>query len=153
MFSSFKHSYDREMEDIMSVVKELIRTEENGKLSFGDYTLSEKTKKEDFQYEGDLMKVKTYKDITRLEKNGLVLYESVPGTSVNEFKETEDGVDFAVEGPGDAQITLGLAEDTSYNVFVAGKEIGMMKTNLGGKLAISVELAGMGETEVKVVKA
>ena len=36
---------------------------------------------------------------------------------------------------------------------VAGKEIGMMKTNLGGKLAISVELAGMGETEVKVVKA
>ena len=34
-----------------------------------------------------------------------------------------------------------------------GKEIGMMKTNLGGKLAISVELAGMGETEVKVVKA
>ena len=45
--SSFNHSFYRETEDIMSVVKELIRTEENGKLSFGDYTLAEKTKKED----------------------------------------------------------------------------------------------------------
>lgn len=29
----------------MSVVKELIREEKNGKLSFGDYTLTEKSKK------------------------------------------------------------------------------------------------------------
>lgn len=137
----------------MATVKELIRTEADGTLSFGDYSLSEKAKKEDFKHAGDIMKVKTYSDITRLEKNGLVLFESVPGTSVTGFCETAEGVAFKVEGPADAQITLGLSEDTEYNVSAAGKEIGTMKTNLGGKLAFSLELADAGEVEVKVEKA
>ena len=91
----------------MAVVKELIRTESNGSISFGDFTLNEKAKKEDFKHEGDIMKVKTYNEITRLEKNGMVLYESVPGTAVTGLKETEDSLEFSVEGPEDAQITLG----------------------------------------------
>ena len=105
---------------------------------------------EGFEYEGALLKVKTFNEITRLEKNGLVLYESVPGTAVNFLSETEDGMVFTVEGPEDAQITLGLAEDTEYDVVVAGKDAGKMKTNLGGKLSLSVELAGAGEIKVEV---
>ncbi len=136
----------------MAAVQELIRNEENGSLSFGDHTLSSKAKKEDFEHKGDLYKVKTYNEITKLEKNGLFVYESVPGTSVNDFSETADGISCLVEGDKDAQITLGLADDSEYEVFVGGNSAGKMKTNLGGKLSLSMELANEGEVELKVRK-
>ena len=41
----------------MAIVKELLRTEEDGRLSFGDYTLASKTKLDNFEFEGDLYKV------------------------------------------------------------------------------------------------
>ena len=69
------------------------------------------------------------------------------------FEETADGISFVVEGPEDAQITVGLAEDTEYEVIVAGADAGNMKTNLGGKLSLSVELAGAGEVAVEIKKA
>ena len=136
----------------MAVVEELLRTEENGTISFGDYTLDAKAKEEDYEHGGDLYKVKTYRKLTKLEKNGMFAYESEPGTSVLTFEETENGVSFLVEGDADAQITVGLEEDTEYCVSVDHKDIGTMKTNLSGKLSISVELANAGEIAVKMVK-
>ncbi|MBQ9549340.1 MAG: endosialidase [Lachnospiraceae bacterium] len=136
----------------MAAVKDLIISEDNGNISFGDHTLSSKAKKEDFPHSGDLYKVKTYNEITRLERNGIFVYESVPGTSVNNFCETGDGVSFDAEGNDDAQITLGLAEETEYEVFVNSESVGKMKTNLGGKLSVSVELSG-GQVHVEVKKA
>ena len=136
----------------MAIVKELLRAEEDGSVSFGDYTLTTKSKLEDFKHNGDLLKVKTFNEITRLEKNGMFLYESVPGTAVNNFVETEDGITFIVEGSEDAQITVGLAEDTEYEILVAGQDAGHMKTNLGGKLSLSVELKDSGEIEVAIRK-
>ena len=38
----------------MAVISELIRTEENGKLSFGDYTLAAKAKLDNFEKDGDI---------------------------------------------------------------------------------------------------
>lgn len=137
----------------MAVVSELLRSEANGAISFGNHKLDTKAKLEDYQHGGDLYKVKTYNTMTKLEKNGLFLYESVPGTSVNDFEEKEDGVSFVVEGGSDAQITIGLKDDTEYEVFVAGESAGKMSTGLGGKLNLSVELADMGEVAVKVVEA
>ena len=137
----------------MAAVSELLRSEENGALSFGNHKLAAKAKLEDYKHGGDLYKVKTYSTMTKLEKNGLFLYESVPGTSVNDFTETEEGVRFLVEGDSDAQITIGLKDDTEYEVFVAGESAGKMRTGLGGKLSLSVELMDMGEREVKVVEA
>ena len=137
----------------MAVVDELLRNETDGSISFGNHKLSSKAKLEDFKHEGDLLKVKTYKDITKLEKNGLFLYESVPGTSVLEFRENENGVEFIVEGDEDAQITLGLNDETEYEVFIAGKNMGTMKTGLGGKLSLSVDLEAVGEIPVKIVQA
>ena len=134
----------------MAVVEELIRPEADGAISFGNHKLTTKAKLEDFQYAGDLLKVKTYNEITKLEKNGMFLYESVPGTSVLNFKETENGVEFVVEGEKDAQITVGLTDETAYEVFVADKNVGTMKTGLGGKLSISVELEAAGEVNVKI---
>lgn len=134
----------------MAIVEQLIRSEENGAISFGNHKLEEKFKLDNFENSGDLYKVKTYKSMTKLEKNGMFLYESVPGTSVNVFFETANGVSFFAEGDADAQITVGLKDDTEYEVFVAGSPAGKMRTNLGGKLSVSLELAGMGEVAVKI---
>ena len=136
----------------MAVVEELLRSESDGTISFGNHKLTQKAKLEDFRHEGALLKVKTYNEITKLEKNGLFLYESVPGTSVLNFVEREDGVAFIVEGDEDAQITVGLADDKAYEVFVDGESRGAIKTGLGGKLSLSVELEAVGEVPVKIVQ-
>ena len=136
----------------MAVVEGLIRSEADGTLSFGNHMLKDKAKKEDFEHNGDLYKVKTYATMTKLEKNGMFAYESVPGTSVKHFEESQDGVDFLVEGAHDAQLTIGLQDETEYEVFVNGESVGKMNTNLGGKLNVSVELAGAGEVKVSVRK-
>ena len=136
----------------MAVVKELIRTEENGTISFGDYELAQKSKISDYQYQGDVYKVKTFKEITKLERNGMFVYESVPGTSVFELVQNGDSMSFAVEGPEDAQITVEMEADTEYEVLIEGNSTGKMKTNLGGKLSFSVELGAAARVEVKVVK-
>ena len=134
----------------MAVVEELLRSESDGAISFGNHKLEKKAKIEDFEHEGDMLKVKTYNEMTKLEKNGMFLYESVPGTSVLKFHENEKGVEFIAEGDEDAQITVGLMEDTEYEVIVGGESIGAMKTGLGGKLSLSVELEGVGEVSVKI---
>ena len=136
----------------MAVVAELLRSEADGSISFGNHSLAAKAKLEDFPHNGDLFKVKTFQTMTKLEKNGMFLYESVPGTSVNKLVESADGMSFLAEGNEDAQITLGLKEDTEYEVFVARASVGKMNTGMSGKLNLSVELAEAGEVEVKVVE-
>ena len=137
----------------MAVIKELIRTEANGTISFGDYSLDAKAKLDNFEQDGDLYKVKTFREITKLERNGMFVYESVPGTAVTELSVTEDGMTFQVEGTEDAEITLGLEEEKDYQVSVEGVSAGQMKTNLGGKLTISVELDPEKPVKVAVVRA
>lgn len=136
----------------MAAVTELIRTESDQSISFGNHLLREKSKKEGFESGGDQYKVKTFYEITKLERNGMFVYESVPGTSVEHFMEGENGVSFTVEGVEDAQLTLGLSDDTEYNVKVNGEDAGRVRTNLGGKLSVSVELAGAGEVKVEISK-
>ena len=136
----------------MAVVKELIRTEENGAISFGDYELAQKSKLSDYQHQGDMYKVKTFKEITKIERNGMFVYESVPGTAVFNLTQSEAQLDFHVEGPEDAQITLELAEETEYEIDIDGKSAGTMKTNLGGKLSLSVELEGADAVAIRVEK-
>lgn len=136
----------------MAAISELIRKEDNGSISFGDYTLSAKAKLDNFEYNGDVYKVKTFKEITKLERNGMFVYESVPGTAVSNYRENEKTVEFTVDGPEDAQITLGLEEDNEYEIAIDGESAGVMKTNLGGKLSLSVELQGAESVTIKVEK-
>lgn len=136
----------------MAVVKELIRTEENGTISFGDYELGRKSKLSDYQHQGDMYKVKTFREITKLERNGMFVYESVPGTSVFGLAQDDTSMSFSVEGAEDAQITVELEADTEYEVFLNGIDTGKMKTNLGGKLSFSAELGNAAKAEVKIVK-
>ena len=137
----------------MAIVEQLLRSEQDGTISFGNHKLEQKAKVEDYKHAGDLYKVKTYNTMTKLEKNGMILYESVPGTSVLNFSEQAEGVEFVVEGDGDAQITVGLNVETEYEVYINGETVGKMSTGLGGKLNLSVELVDAGEVSVKVVQA
>ena len=116
----------------MSAISELIRSEADGTISFGDYTLDAKAKLDNFGHQGDL-------------------YESVPGTAAYHLNATDTGISFSVEGPEDAQITLELEEETEYEITVDGASAGKMKTNLGGKLTVSVEL-GEKPVEVQIQK-
>lgn len=135
----------------MAAVKGLIKSEEDGTLSFGDYTLESKTKLDGFEHQGDLYKVKTFKEITKLERNGMFVYESVPGTAVEHLLVTEDSVTFKVSGPEDAQITLGLEADSDYTVYMNDVNVGDMTTNLSAKLILSAEL-DKENVSVKIVK-
>lgn len=137
----------------MSVIKDLICTEEDGTLSFGNYELAEKAKRSDYEHEGDLYKVKTFAEITKLEKNGMFVYESVPGTAVHGFKADENDVTFVVEGPENASITLELEPETEYKVHVDDVYVGKNKTNLGGKMSISVDLEEGRPVKVDVKRA
>ena len=125
----------------MSVIEKLICTQPDGSISFGNYQLAAKSKADNFEHSGDLYKVKTFREITKLERNGMFVYESVPGTTVLNMKASDQEMSFQVEGAEDAQITLELQEETEYQVFVGDANIGNMKTNLGGKLSLSVELS------------
>lgn len=136
----------------MATVKELLRAEEDGTLSFGDYTLASKTKLDNYEFEGNLYKVKTFSEITKLEKNGMFVYESVPGSAVENFKETEKGVSFQVSAPEDVQFTLELEPESEYEVLIDGESAGKMTTNLSGKLSVSIELNPDENASVNVVK-
>ena len=136
----------------MAVVKELIRTEENQSISFGNYELPQKSKVSDFAHQGDMYKVKTFKEITKLERNGMFVYESVPGTAVFSLKQDGSCMSFDVEGTEDAQITVEMEADTEYDISIDGADAGKMKTNLGGKLSFSAELGGDKAVHVEIKK-
>lgn len=136
----------------MPVVEGLISIESDGKINFGNYLLDNKSKLDNVEFNGDLYKVKTFKEITKLEKNGMFVYESVPGTAVNNFTVSEQEIDFSVEGFEDSQITMELEPSTEYKVLVDDANIGKMKTNISGKLNLSVELGNSDSVSVKIVK-
>ncbi len=136
----------------MAVVKELLRAEEDGTLSFGDYSLDSKTKLDGFEFQGDIYKVKTFHEITKLEKNGMFVYESVPGTAVENFKAERDGVSFKVSGEKDVQVTLELEADTEYVIYKDAVNVGTMKTNLSGKISVSAQMDPDKAVEIKIVR-
>ncbi len=121
----------------MAIVQEILKINENNTLSFGNYTVKEKQKKADFIFDNDTYKCKTHNEITKLEKNGSLLLETVPGATVHNLDVKEDIVTFAIEGSGDTKITVELEENTNYNVTIDGENLGVEKSNISGKLSFS----------------
>ena len=124
----------------MAGIEELIRQEENGTISFGNHLMDEEKKVLDFEVDGDLYKVKTFHEITKLEKNGKMLLEAVPGATIHNFTANEKGARFTVEGNEDIMITMELEPATEYKILIDDVNVGKVKTNLAGKLNFSVEL-------------
>ncbi|MDO4804175.1 MAG: endosialidase [Lachnospiraceae bacterium] len=137
----------------MAVIKNLIQTEADGSISFGNYELSAKKKVSDYEHEGNLYKVKTFSDITRLERNEMFVYESVPGTAVSHLRYTDRGMEFTVEGPKDAQITVEGESGTFYDVYINDEAHASQKASLGGKISFSVELANEDAVSVRIERA
>ncbi|WP_058486910.1 hypothetical protein [Defluviitalea phaphyphila] len=135
----------------MAVIEELIRIEEDNSISFGNYLMETKKKVLDFEVNGNLYKVKTFKEITKLEKNGILLYESVPGTAVHNFTMDEKNVFFQVEGENDAQITMELEPQKDYKIFVENVQVGKVKSSLAGKVTFSIDFSN-GIQKVKIEK-
>ena len=99
-----------------------------------------------------MYKVKTFKEITKLERNGVFVYESVPGTAVNNFYESDSEVKFVVEGEDDAQITVEAENGAQYKVYVNDINVGKVTANLGGKLVLSVEINKGENSKVRLIK-
>ncbi len=137
----------------MAVIEELIRKEENGTISFGNYLLDSKKKVSDFEVSGAMYKVKTFKEITKLERNEKMLMEVVPGATVHnlELFPTGTGATFQLEGVGDVQFTMELEPSVEYKIFVDDVNVGKVKTNMSGKITVNVELKNVSPI-VKIEK-
>lgn len=136
----------------MAVVEELITKDDKGTLSFGNYMLESKTKKDGFVFEGASYKIKTFKEITKLERNGALVYESVPGSTVTNFKGNSEVAEFDVEAAGDISFTLEMEPSAEYKLVVNGVSSGRIPTNVGGKLNASLELDEGSKSSVRIVK-
>ena len=82
----------------------------------------------------------------------MFVYESVPGTAVENFKASEREISFRVSGAHDAQVTLELEADSEYVVYMGDANVGDMKTNVSGKLSVSAELTPEQSVAIKVIK-
>ena len=136
----------------MAVIEELIRLEDDGTLSFGNYLMDTKKKVLDFEVNGDLYKVKTFKEITKLEKNGKLLLESVPGATVHHFQMTDRLISFQIEGEEDVQVTMELEPEREYKMLLDDVNVGKLRANLAGKTSFSIEIQPNTIYEVKIEK-
>ncbi len=123
----------------MAAEKELIYTEADGSLGFGDYTRNEKGKVNAFEANGDQYRLRTFYETTKLEKNEAFAYESEPGTTVTDYKETEEGVSFIVSGIGSTDIILAVPDVPRARVWMDGSEVAA-DTSLTGKISFRVSL-------------
>jgi len=117
-----------------------ISVSNDGFLNFGDYIQTEKQKVDDFELNGDLFKLKTHNVLTRLEKNGSLLFESVPGVKVSNFSISEHLVEFSACGFDATQITLELEPEKDYQITIDGESSGTTKSTISGKISFSAEL-------------
>lgn len=132
----------------MAVITEIIRVNEDGTLSFGNYELDKKTKVVDFEVNGRLYKAKTFNEVTKLKKDGALVFESLPGTVVHHFKVTDKEVSFSVEGDKMTQITLELQPETEYKLMVDDVVVDNVKTTIAGKVSFSIDLTPAGKSIV-----
>ena len=124
----------------MSGIQDGIILNEDKTLSFGNYEIEEKLKIDKFEVLGDIYKLKTCKEITRLSKNDKLVLETVPGACIHNFSLKENITSFYIEGKGDTLITLELEPNTNYSLYVNEVNIDKIKTNLAGKINFSATL-------------
>ena len=134
----------------MATISELIRSEADGTISFGDYIRCKRRNLIISNIRGDISKVKTFPRSPSWSAMACS-YMNLLGTAVMNLNATDTGLTFQVEGPEDAQITVELEDESEYDITIDGADAGKMKTNLGGKLSLSVEL-GDHPVDVKVTK-
>lgn len=72
---------------------------------------------------------------------------------MHQFKVTDNGVSFEVEGNGSSQITMELEPATDYKLIISDVTVGNIRSTVSGKLSFSVDCAKEAQTvEIKKVK-
>jgi hypothetical protein len=107
--------------------------------------------KVEFEANGDVYKVRTHKDVTRLSKNTQLLIETVPGATVHNLSVGTRVTTFGIEGNGGTQITLELESDSHYTIYIDDVSIGNISTNFAGKISFGMELTEKAQL-VKIEK-
>ena len=124
----------------MNTVSTLISGNDEELLSFGDFSQTEKKKFSDYEYRGDMYYVKTCQEITKLEKNGMFEYESVPGTAVFGYDSGIEYKAFEVTGQGDTQIVIAIEDGAEYTPYINGELADETDVDISGKFCINVTL-------------
>ena len=124
----------------MNTVSTLISGSDEELLSFGDFSQTEKKKVSDYDYRGDMYYVKTCREITKLEKNGMFEYESVPGSSVFEYQSDIEYKAFEVTGQGNTQIVLAVEDGAEYDLYINGEIADETDVDISGKFCFNVIL-------------
>lgn len=124
----------------MAIIEEAIRVENDKALSFGNYIVKEKQKVIDFDVDGDIYKIRTHNEVTRLSKNGKLLLETVPGATVHNLKVSDKTTSFSIEGFEDTLVTLELESNATYSIYVSDVNITKTKTGVSGKISFSIDL-------------
>ncbi|ONI41959.1 endosialidase [Candidatus Epulonipiscium fishelsonii] len=122
----------------MGAITEIIKINSDDTLSFGNFSLDKKTKVLDFEVDGSFYKAKTFKEVTKLKKDGKLVYESIPGTQVHHFSVQDKGARFFIEGYAPTQITLELEPNTDYELKIDKEFINTVTTTSTGKVNITV---------------
>nr|WP_317359216.1 endosialidase [uncultured Tyzzerella sp.] len=135
----------------MSTIQEGIILNSDKTLSFGNYEVTEKIKVTDFNVDGNIYKIRTHNEVTRLSKNGNLLLETVPGATIHNLFIKDKETTFLAEGLGDTLITLELEPNTNYSLFINDVNIDKIKTNLSGKINFSTTLS-KDPQQIKVEK-
>ncbi len=125
----------------MSIIQEGIILNEDKTLSFGNYEVTEKIKVKDFNVDGNIYKIRTHNEVTRLSKNGNLLLETVPGATIHNLNIKEKETTFLAEGLSDTLITIELEPNTNYSLFINDVNIDKIKTSLSGKINFSTTLS------------
>ena len=128
----------------MAIIPELIRVNDDTTLSFGNHEATQKQKMDDFIHGEDIFRVRTHNEITRVQKNGELLIEAVPGATIHNFDKDDEQshVFFLLEGLCNTNVTVQLKSDTAYQITCGKNKLGSMISNLSGKISFSVDLAG-----------
>ena len=125
----------------MSIIQEGIILNEDKTLSFGNYEVTEKIKVKDFNVDGNIYKIRTHNEVTRLSKNGNLLLETDPGATIHNLNIKEKETTFLAEGLSDTLITIELEPNTNYSLFINDVNIDKIKTSLSGKINFSTTLS------------
>lgn len=138
----------------MGVIEKGMITNEDGSISFGNYETTEKVKIDQYMVGEDEYKLRSYNQVTRLSKNNVLIFESVPGVTVHNFKFTKNNIEFSLEGNKDVQLTLELEPLTTYKIILNGKLVDEQEANaISGKINFSLELAdGTGNVTIEKTK-
>ena len=136
----------------MAVVSEIIRAEADNTLSFGNYLATDKQKLSGFKLGTDTYKVKTHNELTRFERNDIMILETVPGSTIHSLSQSDDGLEFSAEGVGNTQFTVGLEPNSEYNVFAEDNLVDTAKSGISGKINFSKELSKDSLRHIKIKK-